>query len=110
MRRGRAKYQWAWLERPRGHSKTADLAVMASWALFASRRQLFGVAAAGDQDLARLLRDAVRRLVDCNPWLRTILDVQANRIVNSRTGSTATDYLIQCTDQLRFDARLRRGR
>ena len=60
---------------------------MASWVLFASRRQLFGVAAAGDQDQARLLRDAVRRLVDCNPWLRTILDVQANRIVNSRTGS-----------------------
>ena len=72
---------------------------MASWALFASRRQLFGVAAAGDQDQARLLRDAVRRLVDCNPWLRTILDVQANRIVNSRTGSALQIISIRCTDQ-----------
>jgi hypothetical protein len=37
-----------WLERPRGHAKTADLAVMASWALFASRRPLTGIAAAAD--------------------------------------------------------------
>ena len=39
-----------WLERPRGHSKTLDLAVMATWALFASRRQLRGYGAAADQD------------------------------------------------------------
>jgi hypothetical protein len=29
----------AWLERPRGHSKTSDIAVMLAWVLFASRRR-----------------------------------------------------------------------
>ncbi|MBS0208724.1 MAG: hypothetical protein JSS27_07200 [Planctomycetes bacterium] len=77
----------AWLERPRGHSKTSDLATMISWALFASRRRLAGVCAAGDQDQARLLRDAVAKLTALNPWLGELLDVQRDRIVNRRTGS-----------------------
>ncbi|MGE0760612.1 MAG: terminase large subunit [Pirellulaceae bacterium] len=78
----------AWLERPRGHSKTADLAVMVTWALFASRRQLAGVAAAADKDQARLLRDAIARLCRVNPWLSTILQVDQFRITNTKTGST----------------------
>ena len=48
-----ATYQRGWLERPRGHAKTLDLAIMATWALFASRRRLSGIGAAGDQDQAR---------------------------------------------------------
>ena len=40
--------QRAYLERGRGHSKTLDLAVMASWALFASRRAIKGVCGAAD--------------------------------------------------------------
>ena len=83
-----AEYQNGWLERPRGHSKSADLGIMAAWALFASRRCLSGIAAAGDQDQARLLRDAIGRLVYCNPWLGKILEVQNYRVVNKRTGST----------------------
>lgn len=83
----RAKRQRGWLERGRGHSKTADLAVMVSWALFASRRVLSGIAAAGDQDQARLLRDAIGRLLYINPWLSSLLEVQANRVVNKRTSS-----------------------
>lgn len=83
-----AEYQRAWLERPRGHSKTLDLAVMAAWALFASRRRLSGIAAAGDQDQARLLRDAVGRLVYVNPWLAEIIEVQNYRVINPNTGST----------------------
>lgn len=78
----------AYLERPRGHSKTADLAVMASFALLAARRQLLIVVAAADRDQARLLRDAVAKLVSLNPWMGTLLDVQAHRIANRRTGST----------------------
>lgn len=77
----------AWLERPRGHSKTADIAVMATWALFASRRALKGVAAAGDRDQAALLRDAIETLRRANPWLREILDVQTSRVLNKHTGS-----------------------
>lgn len=83
-----AQYQRGWLERPRGHAKTLDLGIMATWALFASRRRLSGIAAAGDQDQARLLRDAVGRLLYVNPWLASILEVQAYRVVNVKTEST----------------------
>lgn len=76
-----------YLERPRGHSKTADLAVMVLWCLFASCRRLSGVAAAADKDQARLLRDAIARLVSLNRWLTDVLDVQRDRIVNRHTGS-----------------------
>lgn len=79
-----------WLERPRGHSKTSDLAAMVSWVLFASRRAVRGVAAAADRDQARLLRDAIESLVRSNPWLAAILDVQAHRVVNRHTGSDLT--------------------
>lgn len=81
-------YLRAWLERPRGHAKTLDLAIMSTWALFASRRRLSGIAAAGDLDQARLLRDAVGRLVYVNPWLASIIEVQNNRCINTRTEST----------------------
>jgi phage terminase large subunit-like protein len=83
-------YSRGYLERGRGHSKTSDQAVMATWALFASRRQLAGVAAAADKDQAGLLRDAIARLVSLNAWLATFLDVQRDRVVNIHTGSTLT--------------------
>lgn len=84
----KAKYQRGWLERPRGHSKSLDLGIMAAWALFASRRRLSGIAAAGDLDQARLLRDAIGKLVYVNPWLSSILEVQNYRVINTRTEST----------------------
>lgn len=77
-----------YLERPRGHSKTSDLAVMVAWALAAARKPIAGVAAAADRDQGRLLRDAVARLVRLNPWLADHLDVQAHRIVGKQTGAT----------------------
>ena len=73
-----AARQRAWLERPRGHAKTLDLGVMATWALFASRRRLSGIGAAGDQDQARLLRDAIGRLLGERPsWVAPDPDVRA---------------------------------
>lgn len=86
--KAKAEFQRAWLERPRGHSKSADLGIMVAWALFASRRRLSGIAAAGDQDQARLLRDAIGRLTYCNPWLGKLIEVQNYRILNKRTEST----------------------
>lgn len=80
----------AWLERPRGHSKTGDEAVSALWALFASRRNLTGVAAAADSDQAGLLRNAIDSTVRLNPWLRKFIEVQKQLIVNPHTGSTLT--------------------
>jgi hypothetical protein len=80
-------YQRAYLERARGHSKTQDIATMSVWALVASRRQILGVAAAGDLDQAKLVRDAIQRLVAMNPDLASLLEVQAKRIVNVVTNS-----------------------
>lgn len=83
-----ARFQRAWLERPRGHSKSADLGIMAAWTLFSARRPLSGIAAAGDHDQARLLRDAIGKLLYINPWLAQILEVQNYRVLNTHTGST----------------------
>ena len=82
----------AWLERPRGHSKTQDVMVMVVWALFASKRQITGVVCAVDRDQAKLCRDAIDRLVRLNPWLGQILKVDQFKVTNTRTGS-ALDIL-----------------
>lgn len=84
-----------YLERPRGHSKTTDIAAMALWAVFASRRKLVGYAAASDKDQAKLIRDAIDGIVRINPWLRNLVDVQnfevVNRLTNSRLTIIASD-------------------
>ena len=80
----------AWLERPRGHSKTGDASVMVTWALFASRKKINGVTVACDRAQAGLLRNSVDTLLRLNPWLGEILDVQATKIINRHTGSTLT--------------------
>lgn len=80
-------YQRAWLERPRGHSKTTDIAVMTTWAVFASRRKLSGIVAAADKDQAKLIRNGIDTLVRLNPWLSKILDVQQWLVRNVHTGS-----------------------
>lgn len=94
---GEAKRLWS--TRPRGASKTTDAAVMLVWALaFAPDRQR-GLAAAGDFDQAKILAQAVQRLLDLNPWLATevidrdtgrrspMLVCQSNRIRNAKTGA-----------------------
>ena len=80
--------QRAYLERPRGHSKTTDLATQAAWVLFSSDRKLSGVAAAADQDQAKLLRDGIETLIRLNPWQAAILTVNRYEITNTNTGST----------------------
>lgn len=77
-----------YLERPRGHSKTNDTAVSLAWVLFAASRPLSGVAAAADKEQARLLRDAIAKLVQLNPWLSKFLDITAYKVRNPHTGST----------------------
>lgn len=76
----------AYLERPRGHSKTADIALMASWALWASPRKLAGIVGAGSRDQAGFVRDAIQRLVQLNPWLG--LTVNNWEVGHPATGST----------------------
>ena len=86
-----------YLERPRGHSKTTDLAVMVAWALFASRKdhRISGTATAADREQARLLRGAIQGLVYRNDWLAPWMETQRDRVINPVTGSelaiTASD-------------------
>ncbi|HVJ85014.1 MAG TPA: hypothetical protein VM452_05170 [Caulifigura sp.] len=49
----------AWLERPRGHSKTTDIAVQLLWILLASRRPVNGLVAAADFEQAQLVLRAM---------------------------------------------------
>jgi len=74
----------AWIERPRGHSKTMDQAVAILWALLTSTRRLKGIAAAADQEQAGLLRSAIAGLVATHPFLRDKVTVSKNRIVSFR--------------------------
>lgn len=76
----------AYLERPRGHSKTTDLAVMVTWAMAFAARPIRGYAFAADRDQAGLLKDAMATVVRLNPWIGQILDVQKNLVVNHASG------------------------
>jgi phage terminase large subunit-like protein len=77
----------AYLERPRGHSKSNDLAAMATWILLAAPRKLAGIAAADDRDQAKLIRNAMDTLVRLNPWLHSELEVLDKIVRNRHTGS-----------------------
>ena len=78
-----------WWTRPRGHSKTQDAAVVITFLLFAARRSLRGVIAAGDEDQAKLVKDAIVRLISANPWLAKFVTVERGRVYNQHTGSEA---------------------
>jgi hypothetical protein len=80
--RGGTATMRAYLERPRGHSKTTDIAVVCCWALAFAKRPIRGYAFAADRDQSALLKDAVATLLRLNPWLGSILAVEAGRVVN----------------------------
>lgn len=61
--------QRAYIERPRGHSKTSDMALQLCWILLAARQSLRGLAAAADRDQANLIHEAIQRLALANPSL-----------------------------------------
>src|SRR5690606_38613290 len=72
----------AWLERPRGHSKTTDIAVTCCYAMAFATRPIKGFAFAADRDQAKLLKDAMATILRLNPWLSKILAVEVARVVN----------------------------
>ena len=82
--------QQVYCERHRGASKTSDIAASVAWALFASRRKINGICCAADRDQAGLIRDAIDTLLRLNPWLGKILEVQRDKVVNLKSGSTLT--------------------
>lgn len=77
----------AYIERPRGHSKTSDMAIQIAWILLAARRVVRGVAAAADREQAGLLLAAVQRLAAANPEICGTLIFTDGAIRNPTTGS-----------------------
>ncbi|MCA9053517.1 MAG: terminase [Planctomycetaceae bacterium] len=77
----------AYIERPRGHSKTTDISVQILWILVAARHRLSGLAAAADRDQARLIEKAMRRLADANPELCGDIKFLESLVRNRQTGS-----------------------
>lgn len=78
---------YVYLERGRGHSKTKDIAIMASWALFAAGRHVEGVVGATDKEQAGFVRDAIQILCEENPWLAGFLTIKNWEVTNKFTGS-----------------------
>jgi hypothetical protein len=70
----------AFVERPRGHSKSSDLATMIVYALASATRPAVIVIAAADADQAKLIRHAAERIIRANPWLADLVEVQRDRI------------------------------
>ena len=77
----------AYIERPRGHSKTSDMAIQIAWILLAARTPVNGVAAAADREQAELLLRAIKNLKHVNPILCSDLSFVNGAVRNSRTGS-----------------------
>lgn len=77
-----------WIERPRGSSKTTDIALACMWCLAFAPHQLNAAACASDLDQATLLRAAMQRLLNWNPWLKDTIDVTRWQVTNKETGST----------------------
>lgn len=84
---GAAIVRYGYLERPRGHSKTSDLAIQSMWVLLASSRPLNGIVAAADRDQAKLIRDAISRLSAANPDLCRDLRVLEECVRHATTGA-----------------------
>ncbi len=80
-------YRRAWIERPRGHSKTTDMAVQLAWLLIAARRQVTGVAAAADLEQASLLLESLRGLSRINAHLFRDLEFRTQMVRHRETRS-----------------------
>ncbi len=77
----------AYLERPRGHSKTSDMALQLVYVLTAAKQALRGVAAAADREQAALIHQAMAKLIEANRGLCSTLAVTQKAITNRKTGS-----------------------
>lgn len=77
----------AYIERPRGHSKTTDIATAILWSLVNSRRTLTGLVAAADRDQATHVRRAMQLIQQKHPHLCADVEIQNHAAVNTRTQS-----------------------
>ncbi len=83
-------WQMAYLERPRGHSKTTDIAIQLAWILQHSGTPVNGLAAAADLDQGKLIRDAIERIAKLNPAYCDRLEFRQHAVFNRETKSRLT--------------------
>ena len=80
---------WHFLTRPRGGSKTTDLAgISLCWLATVATPGARGYVFAGSKDQAALLLDAASGLVDRTPELRDVIEVQASKLIALKSGAT----------------------
>ncbi len=80
-------FQRAYIERPRGHSKTSDMAIQLAWIIQHSSTQLSGLVAAADREQASLIWEAIRKIANLNPRLCPDLVFRKHLVINSQTGT-----------------------
>jgi len=80
--------QHSYRERPRGHSKTFDLAVdvVTEMVLGARGQRIYGLAA--DEDQGRLLESDIAAIFTRHPALRGLVKIKANEITMRENGTT----------------------
>lgn len=83
----RSTIRRAYIERPRGHSKTSDMAMQIAWILLFAQRPLIGLAAAADRDQANFIHDSLRRLAKANLDRLGSLSFVQHEIRNRGNGS-----------------------
>jgi phage terminase large subunit-like protein len=77
-----------WLGRPKGGSKSTDLAGMScAWLVEQAGALQDGYAVAADKDQANRLLDKARGFISRTPGLADVLEVQASRIVNRKSNA-----------------------
>lgn len=77
-----------WLGRPKGGSKSTDLAGMGcAWLVEQAEPLQDGYVVAADRDQANRLLDKARGFIARSPELGEVLEVQSHRIVNRRSGA-----------------------
>ncbi|MBX9656155.1 hypothetical protein K2Y11_21270 [bacterium] len=81
-----ATIRYSWSERPRGHSKTFDVATNVAWFLIFARGPYTVIVAASDRDQAKLVRDALDKIVKLNEWIGELITVQSYDAIG-RNGS-----------------------
>lgn len=79
-----------WLQYARGHNKTGSIAMQVAWLLAASKKNINGIAGAADRDQAKLISDAMKRILSINPWLESDLGLKHTKyeVSNVNTGSS----------------------
>jgi phage terminase large subunit-like protein len=81
-----------WVERTKGASKDADLALCVLWVLAFAHCPTYCQVGAADRDQAAILRSRIKNILHYNEWLDKHVVIQQNK-VQSRNGLASLDIM-----------------